>query len=84
MQKNVLRYISTLQDNTTADAGESMSIQLIARELYKILRKVDDLEKDLAAATDDRKAAIADNLRKLRAEYNRMRAVLDGHIDKDF
>lgn len=60
-----------------------MSIQMIARELYKILREIDDLEKDLAAATSDRKAMLAGELRKLQAEYHRMRAVLDGHIDKD-
>lgn len=61
-----------------------MSIQLIARELYKILREVDQLEKDLGDATGLHKATVAENLRKLKAEYNRMRAVLDGHIDKDF
>jgi hypothetical protein len=58
-----------------------MSIQLIARDLYRLLREVESLEKEAAAATGQRKAILTDQLRKLRAEYRRMRAVLDGQKD---
>lgn len=58
-----------------------MSIQLIARELYRLLREVDALEKEAATATGQRKAILTDQLRKLRAEYRRMRGVLDGQKD---
>jgi hypothetical protein len=58
-----------------------MSIQLIARELYQLFRKIEALEKEAVAATGERKAALADQLRKLRAEYRWMRGVLDGQKD---
>ena len=58
-----------------------MSIQLIARALYRLLREVEKLEKDVSAATGQRKAALADQLRKLRAEYRHMRDILDGQKD---
>lgn len=58
-----------------------MSIQLIARALYRLLREVEKLEKDVSAATGQRKAALTDQLRKLRAEYRHMRDILDGQKD---
>jgi hypothetical protein len=58
-----------------------MSIQLIARELYRLLGKVEALEKEAAEATGPKKAALTDQLRKLRAEYQRMRGILDGQKD---
>ena len=59
-----------------------MSIQLIARELYSLLRKVEKLEKDVSSATGRRKEELTDRLRKLRAEYRKMRGILDGQKDK--
>lgn len=58
-----------------------MSIQLIARELYTLLREVEKLEKAVSAATGSRKEALVDQLRKLRAEYRQMRDILDGQKD---
>ena len=58
-----------------------MSIQLIARALYSLLREVEKLEQEVSAATGQRKAALADQLRKLRAEYRHMRDILDGQKD---
>ena len=58
-----------------------MSIQLIAKELYRLLREVNELENAVAAADGRRKEALSERLRKLRAEYRRMRAVLDGQKD---
>ena len=58
-----------------------MSIQLIARALYSLLQEVEKLEQDVSAATGQRKAALTDQLRKLRAEYRHMRNILDGQKD---
>ncbi len=54
-------------------------IRMIARDLYILRRKVEELEKLLGSATGKKKAAIEDRLRKLRAERNRMKKILDGN-----
>ena len=59
-----------------------MSIQLIARDLYALLRSVEKLEKDVAAATGQRRVDLADQLRKRRAEYRQMRDILEARKDK--
>ncbi|MGD8368423.1 MAG: hypothetical protein PVG78_12345 [Desulfobacterales bacterium] len=59
-----------------------MSIRLIAQELYRLQKEVERLEQELAAASADRKEQIADRLRIARAEYKRMRDVLDGQKDQ--
>jgi hypothetical protein len=55
-----------------------MSIRLIARELYHLQQAVEKLEKELARAPTGRIDELQDQLRKIRAERNRMRLVLDG------
>ena len=54
-------------------------IRMIARDLYILRRKVEELEKLLGSAPEEEKADIEDRLRKLRAERNRMQKVLDGN-----
>ena len=58
-----------------------MSIRLIALELYGLHRQVEDLEKKIARASYKEQVRLKDDLRKLKAEYNRMRKVLDGQKD---
>ena len=55
-----------------------MSIRLIARELYRLQQEVEQLEKELSHAPAERYEGLRDQLRKRRAERNRMRRVLDG------
>jgi hypothetical protein len=55
-----------------------MSIRMIARDLYALECQVDALEKRIAAESADLQAELKDELRKLKAERDRMRNVLDG------
>lgn len=55
-----------------------MSIQLIARELYRFEREVSDLEQELVSCPASELDDLQDRLRKVRAERNRMRYVLEG------
>ena len=55
-----------------------MSIRLIAKELYRLQQEVEKLEHELASAPAGQREALTDQLRKTRAERNRMRRALDG------
>lgn len=56
-----------------------MSIRLLARELYRIMREVRELEDQCNAlpANADR-AALEQKLRAARAEQARIKAILEG------
>lgn len=58
-----------------------MSIRLIARELYRLQQEVAALEKEMARAPTGQIEALSDQLRKKRAERDRMRRALDGSKD---
>ena len=55
-----------------------MSIRLIAQELYRLQQEVERLEIQLAGATYSKREQVTDQLRKARAERDRMRKVLEG------
>ncbi|MBN2124939.1 MAG: hypothetical protein JW821_11640 [Deltaproteobacteria bacterium] len=55
-----------------------MSIRLIAQDLYRLQREVDELERRLKAAPAGEKEALEDELRKVKAERTRMQRILDG------
>jgi hypothetical protein len=55
-----------------------MSIRLFAKELYALHQTVERLEKELEEAPSDRRTELEDQLRKVRAERNRMRTALEG------
>ena len=59
-----------------------MSIRAIAKELYHFQQAVAALEKKLDAAPQEAKADIEDQIRKTKAEYNRLRRILDGQLDR--
>lgn len=58
--------------------GRTMSIRLIARELYRCRREVDRLTRALETAGPSQIPALSDALRKAVAEKNAMQRVLDG------
>jgi len=55
-----------------------MSIRLIAKDLYREQQEVERLEQALEEAPSDAREAVADRLRKARAERDRLRRMLDG------
>ena len=55
-----------------------MSIRLIARDLYHLIRKVSEIEKQIDDAPLERQEALTDELRKAKVERDRLRRVLDG------
>ncbi|MGD8512360.1 MAG: hypothetical protein PVG85_00290 [Deltaproteobacteria bacterium] len=55
-----------------------MSIRLIAKELYALQQEVEKLEEQVRLAPPERQEGLKDRLRKLKAERERMRKVLDG------
>jgi len=59
-----------------------MSIQMLARELYRLLQEVEKIETQLENAPPGKKEEIKDKLCKIRAERNRIRAALDGRKDR--
>lgn len=59
-----------------------MSIRLIAKDLYQLIRDVERLEKKIDITPYEDQSDMKDRLRKLRAERNRMRKVLEGCKDQ--
>jgi hypothetical protein len=55
-----------------------MSIRLIARDLYRLIRKVSELEKQIDDAPMERQEAMADELRKAKVERDRLQRALNG------
>lgn len=58
-----------------------MSIRLLAKDLYRLIGEVDKIKKELNSALPERKSELQDQLRKLKAERNRLRRALDGSKD---
>jgi hypothetical protein len=55
-----------------------MPIRMIAQELYRLLQNVEKVENQLKNAPFEKHEEIKDQLRKLKAERNRVRAILEG------
>jgi len=58
-----------------------VSIQLIARDLYRLEREVSELERRLETCAPAERDDVADRLRKARAQRNRMKDILEGAKD---
>ena len=59
--------------------GDSkMSIRLIAKDLYRLQRDVETLEKEIQKAPIGNRGEMEDQLRKLRAGRDRLQRMLDG------
>lgn len=55
-----------------------MSIRGIATELYRLIREIEQREAALAKAPFDQRPALEEALRRVKAERNRLRRILDG------
>lgn len=56
-----------------------MSIQLLARELYRVMREVQKLEKEVARQPmGTERTALEQKLRAAKAEESRIKAILEG------
>jgi len=55
-----------------------MSIRMIAQELYRLIQDVEKLEKKLKKVSFEKQAKIKDQLRKTKAEKDRLHAILEG------
>ncbi|MBW1886852.1 MAG: hypothetical protein JRI52_00690 [Deltaproteobacteria bacterium] len=55
-----------------------MPIRLIARDLYRLQQEVEKLEDQLKNTPYGEKREMEDQLRKLKAERDRMRRILEG------
>ncbi|EFK06574.1 conserved hypothetical protein [delta proteobacterium NaphS2] len=54
---------------------------MIAKDLYQLIREVEHLEMQIRNTPYEDQSDLKDRLRKLRAEKNRMRKVLEGCKD---
>jgi hypothetical protein len=59
-----------------------MSIRLIAKDLYRLQKEVQGLTKQLDAASPQERDDLENQLRKGKAERDRMRRILDGRLDR--
>lgn len=58
-----------------------MSIRLIAKDLYRLQQEVDKIEKQIENAAYEKQETLKDQLRKIKAERDRIRRMLDGSKD---
>lgn len=56
----------------------AMPIRMIAQELYRLIKAVENLEKELKNVPFEKHANINEQLRKAKAERDRLRAILEG------
>lgn len=54
-----------------------MTIRMIAEELYRLIKELEELEHTLRDAPIEKRAAIEDRLRRVKAERNRLRGILE-------
>ena len=55
-----------------------MSIRLIARDLYHLEQEVEELEKALNSAPLEERPDLKDQLRKVKADRDKLRRALEG------
>lgn len=55
-----------------------MSIRLIAKDLYRLQKEVEEAEKELDHASEAERQELEDRLRNVKAERDRMRKILEG------
>lgn len=54
-----------------------MSIRMVAKELYRLEREVESLEKHMETASPQERVEKEAHLRQMRAERNRLRSILE-------
>ena len=60
----------------------TMSIRLIAKALYHFQKEVEKIEKQIENTSYAKQVAMKDQLRKTRAERDRLRKMLNGCLEK--
>ena len=55
-----------------------MSVRMIARDLYRLQQEVDRLESQLKACPRPKRVEFEEELRKARAERDRVKRMLEG------
>jgi hypothetical protein len=60
----------------------TMSIRLIAKDLYHFQKEVEKIEKQIENASYEKRVEMKDQLRKARAERDRIRRMLNGCLEK--
>jgi hypothetical protein len=60
----------------------TMPIRLIAQDLYLLIKEVDKIEQQIQTARPEQLEKLKDRLRKLTAERDRMRNILEGSKEK--
>jgi len=55
-----------------------MSIRMIARDLYHLEQEVEKLEKELVRAPIEERPALKDQIRKVKADRDKLRRALEG------
>ena len=58
-----------------------MSLRLLAKDLYRLIGEVEKIKTELNSAPPEKKEELQDQLRKLKAERNRLRRALEGSKD---
>ena len=58
-----------------------MSIRLLAKDLYRLIKEVGQLEKQIDNEPVEKQEDLKDRLRKLKAERDRVRYMLEGKKD---
>ena len=59
-----------------------MPIRLIAKELYRLIKEVDKVREQIETARPEQLEKLKDQLRRLTAERDRMRRILEGSKEK--
>ncbi|QTA89721.1 Uncharacterized protein dnm_057780 [Desulfonema magnum] len=54
---------------------------MIAKDLYRLMKEVEELEKQIENASFEKCKKLKDQLRKTKAEQNRMHRILEGSKD---
>jgi len=59
-----------------------MTIRGIARDLYRLQQEVESLQKQFESAPHAKQVHIYHQLRKVKAQRNRLQRILDGQLDR--
>jgi len=59
-----------------------MSIRMIAKDLYRLIRDAEEIEKKIEQTHPEKRAMLEEQLRKANAEVRQMRDMLEGQKDR--
>lgn len=56
-----------------------MSLKLIAKDLYRVTKEIECLEKEISTKSGPERENLVVELMKLKAERDRLKKILEGH-----